>query len=282
MTPKLPKPALPSWMNKGEVGKLAVAAHKWFSLLREWALFPIQQLDPMTCSEPVLDLVAWQRDIQRFKDEPLNIYRLRVRYAYANARDAGSVEGFKNIFQRLGIGYVEIEERMDGMDWDVINISLSDTQLAENESLLTTLIQHYGRTCRRYGWKVITTLPMEIQVAEFSNDHLTESVTAEELPEIIEIQVAEFSNDRLTESVTAKELPEIFQIQVAEFSNDHLTESVTVKEQPEIFHIQVAEFSNDHLTESFTAKEQPEIFHIHIIEFSNDHSTESTIMEESI
>ncbi len=180
MFTELPDIILPVWKNKGQVLKLATAAHKWFSLLGEWALWPVKQLDPMICSEPVLDLIAWQRDIDRFATEPLNIYRLRVRHAYANARDAGSVAGFKQIFQRLGIGYVEIEERIDGQDWDVVDIRMSDTQLSENEPLLTTLIQHYGRTCRRYGWKVIETIPIEIQVVEFSNDSLTELAILEE------------------------------------------------------------------------------------------------------
>lgn len=174
MSQELPELNLPAWMSKGEVGKLAMVAHQWFVWLGEWALWPVKQLDPMTCSEKVLDLIAWQRDIERFATEPLELYRLRVRHAYANARDAGSVNGFKKIFKRLGIGYVEVEERMDGLDWDVINIRLSDTQLAENESLLAVLIQHYGRTCRRYGWKIINNIPMEIQVVEFSNDSLTE------------------------------------------------------------------------------------------------------------
>lgn len=230
MSPVLPEFKLPVWMNSGEVGKLATASYNWFALLGEWGLWPLKQQDPMTCSEPVLNLIAWQRDIQRFKDEPLIIYRLRIKYAYANARDAGSVEGFKQIFQRLGIGYVEIEERMDGLDWDVVDIRLSDTQLAENESLLSVLIQHYGRTCRRYRWKVITNIPMEIQVVEFSNDNLTESVTAKQLPEIIQIQVIEFSNDRVTELVTLKPNPEIINVQVVEFSNDNLTESIIMEE----------------------------------------------------
>jgi hypothetical protein len=201
MNPLMPKPVLPSWMSKGEVVKLATTAHQWFSLLREWTLLPLKQLDPMTCSETILDLIALQRDIERFETEPLDLYRLRVRYAYVNARDAGSVEGFKRIFDRLGVGYVEIEERMEGQDWDVVDIRLSDTQLAGNERLLSVLIQHYGRTCRRYGWKIITPIPIDIQVAEFSNDHFTESAAIEELSnfiDFIDIQVVEFSNDHLT------------------------------------------------------------------------------------
>ncbi len=178
--PVLPKLIIPVWMNRGEVGKIAAAAYAWFSLLVEYALWPLRQLDPMTCSEQCLDLVAWQRDINRFATEPLELYRFRVKYAYANAVDAGSVAGFKRIFERLGIGYVEIEERMDGLDWDIVNITMSATQLAENASLLDELIQHYGRTCRRYGWNIITPIPVEIDVVEFSNETITSLAILEE------------------------------------------------------------------------------------------------------
>jgi phage tail P2-like protein len=169
-----PEFTLPVWLNKGQAAKLATAAYTWWCKMRDWAMWPIQQMDPDTCNESVLKLIAWGRAIDRLSDEPQSLFRLRVKYAYANARDAGSVYGFKQIFNRLGIGYVEIEERMDGQDWDVIAIRMSDTQLSENETLLTELIQHYGRTCRRYGWKIIESLPVEVQVAEFSNECITE------------------------------------------------------------------------------------------------------------
>lgn len=180
MLPELPRLTPPEWMSQRSVAQLAATAHKWFSRVAQWAAFPLRQLDPMTCTEPVLDLIAWQRDIQRFETEPLALYRLRVRHAYANARDAGSVDGFKRIFQRLGIGYVEIEERMDGLDWDVINIRLSSNQLDGNTELLDTLIQHYGRTCRRYGWTVIENINVELQMADLANDIETESITWKE------------------------------------------------------------------------------------------------------
>ncbi|MGL1932176.1 MAG: phage tail protein [Desulfotalea sp.] len=177
--PILEKPTLPIWLNKGEIVKLATACHRWFLLLQSWAKWPLMQLDPLKCTEACLELIAYQRDIDRFKDEPLYLYRLRVAYAYINARDAGSVVGFKRIFSRLGIGYVEIEERMDGMDWDIIHLTMSNTQLAENSLLLDTLIQHYGRTCRRYGWKIVTPLPVELQIVEFSNETITSLATLE-------------------------------------------------------------------------------------------------------
>jgi len=174
-----PEPELPIWMNKGEVAKLATAAYNWFCKLRDIALWPIGQLDPDSCSERVLNLIAWQRDIDRFEGEPLDIYRLRVKYAYANAKDAGSVAGFKKIFERLGIGSVTIEERLEDQDWDIVAIKLTDTQLADNQALLTKIIQQYGRTCRRYTWKLVDTISVEIQATEFSNECITEIAQAE-------------------------------------------------------------------------------------------------------
>lgn len=162
---------LPFWFSKEQISALAAACSQWFAKLTEWAMWPAVQSNPETCAEGVLNLIAWQRDIDRFKGEPLSLFRKRVKYAYINAKDAGSVAGFKRIFMRLGIGYVEIEERMDGVDWDVMDIQLSDSQLAENQRLLTVLIQHYGRTCRRYRWTVITPVPLQITAIEFNNDY---------------------------------------------------------------------------------------------------------------
>lgn len=180
-------------MSGPELVKLAKAAQQWFSLLMGWAIWPVRQMDPDTCTETVLDLIAWQRDIRRFEGEPLALYRKRVKYAYANARDAGSVAGFKRIFQRLGVGYVEIEERMAGREWDVISLSLSDSQLAENQDLLQVLIQHYGRTCRRYEWTIITPLSLSIRIEEFNNDFQT--LCASVPPLTIGPRFEEFNND---------------------------------------------------------------------------------------
>ncbi|WP_241000450.1 phage tail protein, partial [Pseudomonas viridiflava] len=108
------------------------------------------QMDADTCHLTVLDLLAWQRDITRFKGEPEGLYRLRVKYAFINSVDAGSTAGLKRILERLGVGYVEIQERMPERDWDVVLLTLSDSQLSENPDLLRVLIRQYGRTCRRY------------------------------------------------------------------------------------------------------------------------------------
>lgn len=188
-----PEVTLPFWMSGPELTKLAKAAQKWFSRVMAWAIWPAQQMNPETCTETVLDLIAWQRDIDRFDGEPLALYRLRVKYAYANARDAGSVEGFKRIFQRLGVGYIEIEERMEGRDWDVLAIHLSDTQLADNQDLLQVLIQHYGRTCRRYEWTIITPMTINTRVETFDNDY--QAICASVPPLTIGPRLEEFNND---------------------------------------------------------------------------------------
>ncbi|MDK2956534.1 MAG: hypothetical protein PWQ57_2030 [Desulfovibrionales bacterium] len=166
--------ALPFWMAGETAVRLADAAANWFDLLRGWAQWPARQMDPESCAESVLSLLAWQRDIDRFDGEPLALFRKRVAYAYANARDAGSAIGFKRIFERLGVGYVELDERMDGRDWDIVAVRLTDSQLAGNQALLSEIIQHYGRTCRRYEWTVITPAPCGVRAVEFGAGYTLE------------------------------------------------------------------------------------------------------------
>ncbi len=147
---------LPSWMNKGEPAKLLNAVRKFWSGIYDWMLWPLKQLDAETCSEELLSVLAYQRDIHRFKGEPLDLFRKRVKFAFINARDAGSVSGFIAIFERLGVGYVELLERQPDIDWDVIILRVSDGQIAGNPDLLMGIIRQYGRTCRRYRFEVIT------------------------------------------------------------------------------------------------------------------------------
>ena len=187
---------LPFWFSEEQVNKLRAAAAIWFDLLQQWAMWPAMQMDPETCCEQVLDLIAWQRDITRFNGEPLSLYRLRVKYAYANARDAGSVAGFKRIFMRLGIGYVEIEERMPDRDWDIVAIQLTDSQLSENQDLLEVLIQHYGRTCRRYEWTILTPLSIRVWAHEFMGDY--QLMHAKIPANCIALRVHDLTNDYQT------------------------------------------------------------------------------------
>lgn len=161
---------LPVWMNKGEPLKLANAAVQYWGNMYKWLQFPILQFDPLTCDERLLFLYAYQRDVKRLDNEPLALYRKRIKYAYVNAVDSGSVIGFKNIFERLGIGPVQILERQQGYDWDVIILRLSDNQLTNNRELLAEIIRQYGRTCRRYFFEIVYSQSMQFKCGDFNNN----------------------------------------------------------------------------------------------------------------
>lgn len=161
---------LPVWLNRGDPVRLANAAVRYWENIYHWLQFPILQFDPLTCDERILFLYAYQRDVKRLNDESLLLYRKRIKYAYANASDSGSVVGFKNIFERLEIGSVQILERQNGYDWDVIILRLSDSQLTNNRELLSEIIRQYGRTCRRYFFEIVHVQPMRFKCGDFNNN----------------------------------------------------------------------------------------------------------------
>jgi hypothetical protein len=161
------------WLAGTELTKLKQAAQSWWETVEEWLRWPLLQMDAETCHLVMLDLLAWQRDITRFKDEPESLYRLRVKFAFINAVDAGSTAGMKRILQRLGVGYVEIEERMPDRDWDVVLLRFTDSQLAKNPELLRVLIQQYGRTCRRYDFVTLTPVTLGVALVDFNDDQQT-------------------------------------------------------------------------------------------------------------
>jgi hypothetical protein len=164
---------LPFWLDGPQLTKLKAACQAWWEKVESWMQWPLLQMDAETCHLTILDLLAWQRDISRFKDEPENLYRLRVKFAFINAVDAGSTAGLKRILQRLGVGYVEIDERMPDRDWDVVLLRLSDSQLSQNPELLRVLVQQYGRTCRRYDFVTITPVSLRIVAVDFNDDQQT-------------------------------------------------------------------------------------------------------------
>ncbi|MNZ06747.1 Phage tail protein [compost metagenome] len=167
------KLGLPFWLEGVELSKLKAAAQAWWERVEVWLRWPLLQLDAETCHPTILDLLAWQRDITRFKGEPESLYRLRVKHAFVNAVDAGSTAGMKRILLRLGVGYVEIEERQPDRDWDVVLLRLTNTQLAKNQDLLRVLISQYGRTCRRYDFVTITSLQVGLVAVHFNDDQQT-------------------------------------------------------------------------------------------------------------
>ncbi|MEQ4671815.1 phage tail protein [Providencia manganoxydans] len=155
MENKLPDIQLPSWMNKGEPLTLAHSAKRWWERVYSWLTFPLAQIDVDTCDEQLLNLLAYQRDVMRFPSESLSLYRLRVKHAFINSQDAGSIAGFERIFERLEIGKIQQLERQLQLDWDVIVIRINDEQLSRDNDLMMNLVRQYGRTCRRYFFDVL-------------------------------------------------------------------------------------------------------------------------------
>ncbi|MEX9212851.1 phage tail protein [Providencia rettgeri] len=199
---KLPKFTLPVWMDKGEVKKLRDATHRFWTGVYSWLLWPLKQIDPLTCDERLLDAIAWQRDVTRFTDEPLELYRKRVNYAFVNAKDAGSVTGFVEIFKRLGIGYIEINERQPDIDWDVIILRVTDEQLANNHNLLMNIIRQYGRTCRRYQYEVLQKLTLNMRVGHISGEYICYAATMPNDPFFM--YVGQIESDSVCHSATLK------------------------------------------------------------------------------
>ncbi|MBJ7536945.1 phage tail protein [Marinomonas transparens] len=159
--------SLPIWEKKGPNNiSLKSAFGSWWDKAEEWIKTPLNQMNAETCSVALLKYHAYQKDVTRFSDEPDDLFRKRVKYAEQNAMDAGSKAGFIQIFERLGIGYLEMLEREDAENWDVITLRLSDSQIASNIDLLSYIIQQYGRTCRRYELTVLTPLEMTVGVFE--------------------------------------------------------------------------------------------------------------------
>ncbi|MEZ9233238.1 phage tail protein [Vibrio amylolyticus] len=174
---KMIKIVLPWWQDgetipdeKKEPYWLTLGVQVFFNRVYQWMLYPIGQADALTCSVSLLNVMAWDRDIKRFEGEPLSLFRKRVKYAAVNAKDAGSVAGFKRIFERLGIGIVAFKEREDAVQWDVCTIELTDSDISNNTKLVQTLIEQYGRTCRRYRFQVTFPTTLTVASGEFSHN----------------------------------------------------------------------------------------------------------------
>ena len=216
---------LPFWLDGEEPTKIRDAAQSWWEKVQDWLQWPLLQLDAETCHLTVLDLLAWQRDITRFKGESESLYRRRVKYAFVNAVDAGSVAGFQRIFQRLGIGAVQILERQPDRDWDIIQLLLTDEQLSENPMLLDLIVHQYGRTCRRYELVGTSRVTLALGAYDVGNDQVTLTARFGDTDTVgLMLTTQEFGHDqqslvaRFTDTHTVG-----LSLTSSEFNNDQVT-----------------------------------------------------------
>ena len=142
--------ALPTWLQGKNVTALATAAENYWQQVESYLMWWLDQQDENQSALPILDLLAWERGINRLDGESVELYRLRIKHAVANSEDAGFGIGMERIFKRLGFGYIQINERVQGFDWDMIEIAMVEDEFTTNQDLVKELIRQYGRTCRRY------------------------------------------------------------------------------------------------------------------------------------
>ncbi|WP_421216501.1 phage tail protein [Aeromonas enteropelogenes] len=187
--PALPDASAPWWEDgqtvtptRREPAFLTRGIMNFWQQIRTWLLLPLAQTDPLTCSPALLDLLAWERDITRFDDEPLSLYRRRVKYAFINAQDAGEVAGFIRIFERLGLGRCQLHERQPCEEWDVITVEVTDSTISDNPALMMGLIQQYGRTCRRYRFQVVYLAAGTLGASRFAMTHQVAAASLKRAP----------------------------------------------------------------------------------------------------
>lgn len=216
---------LPFWLDGAEITKLKASAQAWWETVENWMRWPLLQMDAETCHLAVLDLLAWQRDITRFRGESESLYRLRVKYAFINAVDAGSVAGFQRIFQRLGIGTVQILERQPDRDWDIVQLLLTDEQLSENPVLLDLIVYQYGRTCRRYELVGTSRVTLVIGAYDVSNDQMSLTARFDDFNTVrLHLTTQEFGNDSLSVSARFDDTHTVsVSLNTTEFNHDQVT-----------------------------------------------------------
>ncbi|WP_232314431.1 phage tail protein [Grimontia marina] len=163
--------------------KFARALRHYWQKVDDALRLPLTQFDALTAPIGVVKLMAWERDITPLEREDEMIFRIRVANAYPFARHAGETRGFRTMFAKLGVDWVDIHEREDPVQWDVVTIDTADGELAQKGWLMNAMIRQYGRTCRRYQFNVTYPVALRVHGGAFghrfdlASAHATDSVS---------------------------------------------------------------------------------------------------------
>ena len=165
-------PQLPIWLTEQNAKALAKVAHTYWQEIESYLFWWLEQQHSENAQTAILDLLAWERGINRLPNESATLYGLRVKHAFANASDAGSNVGMEQIFKRLGFGFIQVNERVPGFDWDMVEIAMLENEFSGKEQLINEVIQQYGRTCRRYILSAMRTVNTNdaIGIVEFDQE----------------------------------------------------------------------------------------------------------------
>ncbi|WP_219012160.1 phage tail protein [Shewanella algae] len=163
---------MPYWLARtgSELDKLRRAAIRFWQRVEDALAFPARQLDPMTAELELVHLLAWERDIERIPSESEQMYRTRVKYALPFAKGAGSRTGWEDMFAKLGMQHITIDERIDSVDWDVVVLQLLDEDVGPKQDLINYICRQYGRTTRRYQYSTIAQMPLIAPPGAFDAD----------------------------------------------------------------------------------------------------------------
>ncbi|MCG3724693.1 phage tail protein [Vibrio cincinnatiensis] len=189
---KIPEIKLRYWMGRGELAKLARALHGYWQHVKAAFEMPLQQHDPLTAPIALVNILAWQRDVERLGQEPEALFRIRVAHAYGFARDAGSVAGWEDMFAKLGYPHIAQDERLKNVDWDVISLKIRDGDLTNVPKLLDTVVRQYGRTCRRYQYTTYVEMPLAARSqnieAHYNTSHVKARFNVAMLPKVLKVE----------------------------------------------------------------------------------------------
>ena len=160
------------WLAKpgSELDKLRKGAVRFWQRLSEMLQFPANQLDPMTADIEIVHLLAWERDIEQIPTETELVYRTRVKYALPFAKGAGSKAGWLDMFKKLGIPWLTIDERISETDWDVVDLQVLDSAFGDRQDLIDNICRQYGRTTRRYQFSTIAKMGVFSPPKNFDNN----------------------------------------------------------------------------------------------------------------
>ncbi|ELU8564509.1 hemolysin [Vibrio parahaemolyticus] len=188
---KTPEINLRYWMGRGELAKFARAMRNYWEHVRAAFEMPLQQHDPLTAPMALVNILAWQREVERLGQEPEALFRIRVAHAYGFARDAGTIAGWEEMFAKLGYPHITQDERLANVDWDVISLKIKDGDLTNVPKLLDTVIRQYGRTCRRYQYTSYVEMPLAARSknieAQYSMSHVKARFNVGMLPSVLNV-----------------------------------------------------------------------------------------------
>ena len=188
---KIPEINLRYWMGRGEIAKFARAMRNYWEHVKAAFEMPLQQHDPLIAPMAVVYVLAWQRGVEKLGQEPESLFRVRVAHAYGFSRDAGSVSGWEDMFEKLGYPHITQDERLANVDWDVINLKIQDGDLTHVPKLLDTVIRQYGRTCRRYQYTSYVEMPLAARSktieAQYTTSHVKTRINVGMLPNMLNV-----------------------------------------------------------------------------------------------